>query len=168
MHNKPATLVILSVFLFAFIYILLVNIAAFELSPDSLDSFGKYTQIPLAVIPLIGAFFGLQSSSKWGFTKSLVGKATLFLSLSMLAWGGGMICWLAYIFILGIDNVPYPSMCDFVFIFIQPAHSKLASYIFPVFPAIAILIGQYLSSLIDKSEDKKEQFLFYFSSIVLS
>ena len=120
MHNKPATLVILSVFLFAFIYILLVNIAAFELSPDSLDNFGKYTQIPLAVIPLIGAFFGLQSSSKWGFTKSLVGKATLFLSLSMLAWGGGMICWLAYIFILGIDNVPYPSMGDFVFLFIQP------------------------------------------------
>jgi len=31
-----------------------------------------------------------------------------------------------------------------VYIFVQPAHSKLASYVFPVFPAIAILIAYYL------------------------
>lgn len=31
-----------------------------------------------------------------------------------------------------------------IYIFVQPAHSKLASYIFPVFPAIAILIAYYL------------------------
>ncbi len=31
-----------------------------------------------------------------------------------------------------------------VYIFVQPAHSKLASYVFPAFPAIAILIAYYL------------------------
>ena len=31
-----------------------------------------------------------------------------------------------------------------VYIFVQPAHSKLASYLFPVFPAIAILVAYYL------------------------
>ena len=120
MQNKTATLTLLSIFVFALIYVFLVNIAAFELSPDSLDSFGRFTQIPLAVIPLVGAFFGLGSSRKWGFTKSFVGKATLFLSLSMLAWGVGMLYWLYCIFVLGIDNVPYPSWGDFFFLFIQP------------------------------------------------
>ncbi len=120
MHNKTATLVLLFVFLPAVIYAFLINIAAFELLPESLDNFGRLTQIPLAVIPLLGAYFGLQTSRKWGFTRSFVGKANLFLSLSMLAWGVGMSCWLVYIFILGIDSVPYPSMGDFFFLFIQP------------------------------------------------
>ncbi len=31
-----------------------------------------------------------------------------------------------------------------IYVFVQPAHSKLASYLFPVFPAIAILLGFYL------------------------
>ncbi|HCI45192.1 MAG TPA: hypothetical protein DE315_06665 [Candidatus Omnitrophica bacterium] len=31
-----------------------------------------------------------------------------------------------------------------VYIFVQPAHSKLASYVFPAFPAVAILIAYYL------------------------
>ena len=37
------------------------------------------------------------------------------------------------------------------------AHSKLASYIFPVFPALAVMTGSYLTDLIDK---KKEKLLF--------
>ena len=39
-----------------------------------------------------------------------------------------------------------------VYIFTQPAHSKLASYIFPVFPAIAIIIARYLERMLVRFE----------------
>lgn len=39
-----------------------------------------------------------------------------------------------------------------IYIFVQPAHSKLASYLFPVFPAIAILLGFYLDHAVRASE----------------
>jgi hypothetical protein len=38
----------------------------------------------------------------------------------MFAWGLGMLCWLAYIFFLNQETVPYPSLGDFFFLFIQP------------------------------------------------
>lgn len=41
-----------------------------------------------------------------------------------------------------------------VYIFVQPAHSKLASYIFPVFPAIAIVIGYYLEQALKEAQQK--------------
>ncbi len=37
-----------------------------------------------------------------------------------------------------------------IFICVQPAHSKLASYIFPVFPAMAILLAFYLDQSLEK------------------
>ncbi len=37
-----------------------------------------------------------------------------------------------------------------VYSFVQPAHSKLASYIFPVYPALAICIGYYLNQILEK------------------
>src|SRR3989344_4886051 len=40
-----------------------------------------------------------------------------------------------------------------VYICVQPAHSKLASYIFPVFPAIAVLIAYYLDRALRQAED---------------
>lgn len=39
-----------------------------------------------------------------------------------------------------------------VYICVQPAHSKLASYIFPVFPAIAVLIAYYLDRALLQAE----------------
>ena len=53
-----------------------------------------------------------------------------------------------------------------VFIIVQSAASKLASYIFPVFPAIAILLGFYLDDLISKGGKASEKPLakcLYFS-----
>jgi len=35
-----------------------------------------------------------------------------------------------------------------VFAFVQPAHSKLASYIFPAIPAVAILLGRYFGEIV--------------------
>ena len=40
-----------------------------------------------------------------------------------------------------------------VYICVQPAHSKLASYVFPVFPAIAVLIAYYLDRALRQAED---------------
>ena len=45
-----------------------------------------------------------------------------------------------------------------IYIFVQPAHSKLASYIFPAFPAIAILLAYTLNGALEqaaKGEDPK-------------
>jgi 4-amino-4-deoxy-L-arabinose transferase-like glycosyltransferase len=39
-----------------------------------------------------------------------------------------------------------------VYVFVQPARSKLASYIFPLFPAIAIFLAEYIHYAITKSE----------------
>ena len=40
-----------------------------------------------------------------------------------------------------------------VYICVQPAHSKLASYVFPVFPAIAVLIAYYLDRALRQAEE---------------
>ena len=42
-----------------------------------------------------------------------------------------------------------------IFAFVQPAHSKLASYVFPVFPAVAILIASYLDEDMEDLQAKK-------------
>ncbi len=39
-----------------------------------------------------------------------------------------------------------------VYIFVQPAHSKLASYIFPVFPAIAIILASYIDKMLRREK----------------
>lgn len=41
------------------------------------------------------------------------------------------------------------------YVFVQIAHSKLASYILPVFPAAAILMGYYLNRVLSEYEEKK-------------
>jgi len=59
-----------------------------------------------------------------------------------------------------------------VFIFIQPAASKLASYVFPLFPAVAILFAKTFHDLVDNSQGKKNlqqivQWCAYAMSLVL-
>ncbi len=42
-----------------------------------------------------------------------------------------------------------------IFIFVQPAHSKLASYILPIFPAVAIVLAYYLEKVISSDESSR-------------
>jgi len=42
-----------------------------------------------------------------------------------------------------------------IYIFVQPAHSKLASYIFPVFPAIAIILATYIDKALSLNKGEK-------------
>lgn len=86
---------------------------------DSRSSVGAITQVPLALIPIIGSSIGLGVARSWGGFKSRLGKAIIFYSLGLLAWGLGVVGWLIYIYILGITEVPYPSPADFVYMFAQ-------------------------------------------------
>ena len=97
-------------------YILWLNIFV---GKESASGVGVYTQIPLALIPVIGAIYGLISAHHWGGLTSVLGKTMTFLSLGLLSWGGGMVGWLMYIFVLGQTEVPYPSPADFVFMLSQ-------------------------------------------------
>ncbi len=54
-----------------------------------------------------------------------------------------------------------------IYVFVQPAHSKLASYIFPAFPAIAMIIAYYIGNILanpEKSSVKILQGTAYVSS----
>lgn len=86
---------------------------------ESRSSAGAITQLPLALIPIVGSFIGLSVARSWGGLKSKLGKAITFYSLGLLAWGGGVVGWLIYIYILGVTEVPYPSPADFVYMFAQ-------------------------------------------------
>ncbi len=54
-----------------------------------------------------------------------------------------------------------------IYIFVQPAQAKLSSYIFPAFPAIAIIIAVYLNGFLeDKVKENKYPAIFAFSSLL--
>jgi len=55
-----------------------------------------------------------------------------------------------------------------VYMYVQPAHSKLASYIFPVFPAIAILIAFGIHSALKRADNGDEPKLFKITGYVMS
>lgn len=83
------------------------------------SSAGAITQIPLALIPIIGAVIGLTVARAWGGFKSKLGRAIAFYALGTMAWGLGVVGWLIYIYVLGEVEVPYPSPADFVYMFAQ-------------------------------------------------
>ena len=80
---------------------------------------GAPTQITLSLIPVCGALYGLYNARKWGGLKTVLGKTLTFLSLGTLSWGLGVGIWLIYIYVLGIVDVPYPSVADFVYMLSQ-------------------------------------------------
>ena len=86
---------------------------------ESRSSMGAITQVPEALIPIIGSFIGLRVAKHWGGFKSRLGKAITLYSFGLMAWGGGVVGWLIYIYILGRTEVPYPSPADFVYMLAQ-------------------------------------------------
>lgn len=71
---------------------------------------GDFSSI-YVVMALLGAYWGIQISRKWGGTKSILGKAILFFSLSLLSQVFGQITYFYFSFILHVA-VPYPSLGD--------------------------------------------------------
>lgn len=62
-------------------------------------------------VALIGALGGIMAARKWGFTRSLMGRAMLMFSLGLLAQEFGQLSYSYYIYFLKIE-VPYPSVGD--------------------------------------------------------
>jgi hypothetical protein len=62
-------------------------------------------------IALIGAVVGLVASKKWGYGKSLVGRALLFFSFGLFAQEFGQLSYSYYLYVLH-GEIPYPSIGD--------------------------------------------------------
>lgn len=71
------------------------------------------------LLPVFGGILGLETAAKWGMTKSVIGKALMFLSLGLISWGIGEMIWSYYNFALHVE-VPYPSLADVCFIMAVP------------------------------------------------
>lgn len=69
--------------------------------------------------PILGGFFGIITSKKWGLFKSALGRAIFFLSLGLITWGVGEMIWSFYTLALNVE-VPYPSLADVAFIVSWP------------------------------------------------
>ena len=69
-------------------------------------------QFALGLIPLIGGVLGLLKSKIWGWDKSYVGRALLFISIGAICWGIGQMFWSLYYNILTHVDIPYPSLAD--------------------------------------------------------
>ena len=55
-----------------------------------------------------------------------------------------------------------------IYIFVQPAHSKLASYIFPAFPAIAIILAYTLNGALERAQNGEDPRLVKVCAYVMS
>lgn len=97
----------------------------------------------------------------------------LIMTLGMLPWTVFVVSSLAWLIRLcqekSIDPVYHflSSWILVVFVVFQMAHSKLASYIFPLMPALAIISGDYISMLLNKSRNKSLLTMIILSSLLL-
>ncbi len=83
-----------------------------------------------SLLPLIGGIVGFHNAEKWGFFKSSMGKAMLFLSLGLISWGYGELIWSYYNFFLK-QAIPYPSLADICFILSYPLWALGVFYLGP-------------------------------------
>lgn len=92
--------------------------------------FGYFFAFSYSFIPIIGGVVGFNNAEKWGFFKSSMGKALLFLSLGLIAWGYGELIWSYYNFFLK-DAIPYPSLADVCYILSYPLWALGVWYLGP-------------------------------------
>lgn len=115
----------------------------------------------LGVLPIVGALFGLTNAQRWGWLKSSMGKATLFLSAGLITWGVGTLVFAYYNIVLQIA-VPYPSLADAFYIMSWPLwgigifhlskatgakyglNSLVGKYILLFVPLVVVILSYYL------------------------
>ncbi len=66
------------------------------------------------MVTVLAGAYGLYMSKKWGYFKSVFGKAIIFLSFGLLAQGFGQAVYSIYFLVFGI-SAPYPSIGDLGF-----------------------------------------------------
>lgn len=71
------------------------------------------------LIPLVGGVVGLHNARQWGGMRSVMGRATAYLSLGLMSWSIGGLIWAYYNF-FGAVEVPYPSLADLAYIVSWP------------------------------------------------
>lgn len=163
MKQGPFLRIIVSLYIITVIFWLtLLFLIKYSFVNESIIQFLRLlTQVPLAIIPLVGGIFGLKNYFNWGGIQNTLGKSSLFLSLGLISWAGGMIAWNYYIFFTKIE-IPYPSFADFGFVFgllfliigvsalykmigvkfaLKNKNNKFTLFVFPI---IAILVSVYL------------------------
>lgn len=80
------------------------------------DSFWNYFySFAFSLVPLVAGFLGCFLAKEWGWFKSAIGKAVLFISLGSFSWGAGSMVWSYYNFFMDIP-APYPSLADIGFV----------------------------------------------------
>ena len=72
-----------------------------------------------SVMPLGGGIIGFINARHWGGFASSIGRAVLFISGGIFAWGIGNLIFGYYNLILGVP-IPYPSIADAAFFLIYP------------------------------------------------
>lgn len=73
---------------------------------------GALYQFALGLIPLTGGILGVTKAKLWGWSKSYVGRAVLFISIGAVCWGIGQMFWSLYYNIFSHVDIPYPSFAD--------------------------------------------------------
>lgn len=152
--QQVKTVFVLSVFMFVW----WVYIVASGLVDSHINYFYG---VGLGILPIISALFGFLNGSKWGGSKSAMGRALYFLSAGLLTWGIGTLVFAYYNIMLKVA-VPYPSVADIFYIISWPlwtlgmvSLSKATGVRFQfsnlvgrltlfIIPVVAIVISYYL------------------------
>lgn len=104
-YKKLLTLLLASIYLLFVVWWLLLRIYSY--SDDSRQLFAA----TYGIVALMGGVIGLIIAKRWGFLKSLIGKALVMFSLGLFAQEFGQLSYSYYIYYLHTD-VPYPSWGD--------------------------------------------------------
>ena len=145
----------------AYVLLTLLVLASFSILKNylnkelALNNVHYFTNIILAIIPLIGAVSGFYRFKEWGGFHSKIAISILLLSSGLLVFFGGTVIWLYYNNFLNTP-VPYPSIADLIYIFFQPL------------AGIGTVLFAYLSAVKTNPNDAKSKLYFFFIPAMLA
>lgn len=118
--------VILLKIIFTFYIISWIVLNFFDVSFLPSSIFDYYTD-SYGVVALVGFFIGYKTAQNFGGSKSIFGKATLYLSFGLLCQFLGQISYAIYYYVFNIEN-PYPSFGDVFFALTIPFYIISLTY----------------------------------------
>lgn len=153
---------IIKILVLNYILAAIVTGALFYFSETSSLINNLYGVLFLGFIPVLGGINGLFIAKRWGFFKSAVGRAVIYLSLGLITWGLGTYIYSGiYNLILQVE-VPYPSFADIGYVLALPLwaigmiemsratgakyglRSSRGKVILLIIPALVVAISYYL------------------------